>query len=221
MADLQHVILLHGLWMRGFAMGVLQHRLVEEGFKVHRFEYMSVAAPPEKAIARLRERIAALAPATVHVVGHSLGGILALLACAEDGGLPTGRIVCLGSPLNGSAAARGLTGHWGGDMLLGRSRELLEHGLQSWAGGREVGMVAGRMPMGLGGILGELDRENDGSVSVAETRLPGLADHCTVETSHTGLLLSADVARQVVAFLRAGRFEAAPVDKTGAGPELG
>jgi hypothetical protein len=207
--DTHHVILLHGLWMRGFAMGVLSHRLTEEGFQVHRFEYMSVASPPEKAIARLRDRIAALAPATVHLVGHSLGGILALLACTGEDGLPPGRIVCLGSPLNGSAAARGLTGHWGGDMLLGRSRELLEQGLQCWEGRREVGMVAGRMPVGLGGILGSLDVENDGSVSVSETRLAGLADHCTVETTHTGLLISVDVARQVVAFLRSGRFETA------------
>jgi hypothetical protein len=41
---------------------------------------------------------------------------------------------------------------------------------------------------------------------VAETRLPGLTDHCVVETSHTGLLLSADAARQVAHFLLHGRF---------------
>ncbi|TCV93922.1 alpha/beta hydrolase family protein [Luteibacter rhizovicinus] len=208
-ADAPQVILLHGLWMRGFALAMLQRRLREANFEVHRFEYMSVASPPEKAIERLRKRMKALAPAPVHIVGHSLGGILALLACREQDDLPAGRIVCLGSPLAGSAAARGLTGHWGGDMLLGRSRELLEHGLERWDGGREVGMVAGRMPMGLGAFLGDLNTEHDGSVAVAETRLPGIAAHCTLETSHTGLLVSADVARQVISFLRDGRFEVA------------
>jgi pimeloyl-ACP methyl ester carboxylesterase len=204
--NLPEVLLLHGLWMRGFAMAMLHRRLREEGFSVHQFEYMSVAAPPEQAISRLRKRIRSLGPGPVHVVGHSLGGVLALLACRDDD-LPQGRIVCLGSPLNGSGAARGLTNRWGGDMLLGRSRELLEHGLDRWDGTREVGMIAGRMPVGLGAFVGALGDEHDGSVGVEETRLPGLAAHCVLETSHTGMLVSADVARQVAVFLRDGRFD--------------
>ncbi len=204
--NLPEVLLLHGLWMRGFAMAMLHRRLREEGFSVHQFEYMSVAAPPEQAISRLRKRIRSLGPGPVHVVGHSLGGVLALLACRDDD-LPQGRIVCLGSPLNGSGAARGLTNRWGGDMPLGRSRELLEHGLDRWDGTREVGMIAGRMPDGLGAFVGALGDEHDGSVGVEETRLPGLAAHCVLETSHTGMLVSADVARQVAVFLRDGRFD--------------
>jgi pimeloyl-ACP methyl ester carboxylesterase len=204
------VILLHGLWMKGFAMAMLNRRLREEGFRVHQFEYMSVVAPPEQAIARLRKRIHALAPGPVHVVGHSLGGILALLAC-QDLDEPGGRIVCLGSPLNGSGAARGLTHHWGGDVLLGRSRELLAHGLDHWEGAREVGMIAGRQPVGLGSLVGDVGSEHDGSVGVEETRLPGLTAHCILETSHTGMLVSADVARQAAHFLREGRFDTLPV----------
>jgi len=42
---------------------------------------------------------------------------------------------------------------------------------------------------------------------VEETRLPGLAGHCVLETSHSGMLVSADVARQVAVFLRDGRFD--------------
>jgi len=201
-----HVLLLHGLWMRGFAMAMLHRRLREEGFLVHQFEYMSVAAPPEQAIARLRKRIRALAPGPVHVVGHSLGGVLALLACRDDD-LPDGRIVCLGSPLNGSGAARGLTHRWG-DVLLGRSRELLEHGLDRWDGRREVGVIAGRQPVGLGSLVGDVGIEHDGTVGVEETRLPGLTAHCVLETSHTGMLVSADVARQAAFFLREGHFDA-------------
>jgi hypothetical protein len=86
---------------------------------------------------------------------------------------------------------------------------LLEHGLACWDGTREIGMVAGRVPIGLGAMLAHMEGDHDGTVAVAETQLPGLADHCVVETSHTGLLLSADAARQVVHFLREGRFEPA------------
>lgn len=207
------VILLHGLWMRGFALSMLHRRLMEAGFRVHRFDYLSVAATQQRILDRLRARMAELAGQsdTVHLVGHSLGGLLALRACL-DGTPPPGRIVCLGSPLKGSAAARGFAA-WGrgGEVLLGHNRELLEQGFERWDGTREVGVIAGRLPLGLGAVLGHFAGEHDGTVAVAETRLPGLTDHCVVEVSHTGLLFSPEVARRVAEFLRHGRFpDAAP-----------
>jgi pimeloyl-ACP methyl ester carboxylesterase len=201
------IILLHGLWMRGFALGLLHKRMAEAGFAVDRFDYMSVVSSQERIVERLHLRMQRFAPGPVHLVGHSLGGLLALKACREATGLPPGRIVCLGSPVKGSAAARGFAGFGqGGEALLGHNRELLEHGMERWDGAREVGMIAGRVPIGLGAMLTHMEGEHDGTVAVAETRLPGLADHCVVETSHTGLLLSADAAQQVVHFLRHGRF---------------
>ncbi|MEO8810504.1 MAG: alpha/beta hydrolase [Rhodanobacter sp.] len=205
----EHVILLHGLWMRGFALSMLHHRLMEAGFRVHRFDYLSVAASEQRILEELHARMAGLAEEAdaVHLVGHSLGGLLALRACGEADALPQGRIVCLGSPLRGSAAARGFAG-WGrgGEMLLGHNRQLLEQGFERWDGVREVGMIAGRMPLGLGAVLGHFEGEHDGTVAVEETRLPGLADHCVVESNHTSLLFSPEVARLVAQFLHAGRF---------------
>lgn len=206
-----HVILLHGLWMRGFALVMLHRRLMEAGFRVHRFDYMSVAATQERILGRLHARMQELAPedGSVHLVGHSLGGLLALRACAEDAVLPPGRIVCLGSPLKGSAAARAFAdiGGRGGGALLGHNRSLLEHGFDQWTGTREVGVIAGRLPIGLGAMLGPLAGEHDGTVAVVETELPGVADHCVVEANHTGLLFSAEVARQIARFLQQGRFD--------------
>jgi pimeloyl-ACP methyl ester carboxylesterase len=208
----EHIILLHGLWMRGFALGVLHRRLMEDGFRVHRFDYMSVAAKKERILARLRAGMVECAPETVHLVGHSLGGLLALQACLEPGELPPGRVVCLGSPLKGSAAARSFAswGGRGGEVLLGHNRSLLEQGFEAWNGPREVGVIAGRMPIGLGAMLGHIAGEHDGTVAVEETILPGLTGHCVVETSHTGLLLSAEVARLATRFLREGRFGPVP-----------
>jgi pimeloyl-ACP methyl ester carboxylesterase len=206
----EHVILLHGLWMRGFALSMLHRRLIEAGFRVHRFDYLSVAATQQRILDRLQARMTGLATEAdaVHLVGHSLGGLLALRACL-DGELPPGRIVCLGSPLKGSAAARGFAA-WGrgGQVLLGHNRELLQQGFERWDGMREVGMIAGRMPLGLGAMLGHFAGEHDGTVAVDETRLDGLTAHCVVEANHTGLLFSAEVAQRVARFLHQGRFEA-------------
>ncbi len=209
----EHVILLHGLWMRGFALVMLHRRLIEAGFRVHRFDYLSVAATQQRILDRLHARMVGLSAESdaVHLVGHSLGGLLALRACREPDALPPGRIVCLGSPLRGSAAARGFAG-WGrgGEVLLGHNRELLEQGFERWDGAREVGVIAGRMPLGLGAVLGHFQGEHDGTVAVAETRLPGLADHCVVEANHTGLLFSQDVARLAADFLHSGHFAPPP-----------
>lgn len=205
----EHVILLHGLWMRGFALSMLDHRLMEAGFDVHRFDYLSVAASQQRILDRLHTRMTDLAGEAdaVHLVGHSLGGLLALRACGETDVVPSGRIVCLGSPLRGSAAARGFAGlGLGGEILLGHNRRLLEQGFERWDGAREVGMIAGRMPLGLGAVLGHFDGDHDGTVAVEETRLPGLADHRVVESSHTSLLFSPEVARLVAGFLHTGHF---------------
>ncbi|MGH8164072.1 MAG: esterase/lipase family protein [Rhodanobacteraceae bacterium] len=203
---IDRVLLLHGLWMRGLVMTALQRRLVQAGFEVESFDYWSVAEEPRPSVERLRERMRKLAPARVHLVGHSLGGVLALQAMRDEENLAGGRIVCLGSPLSGSAAAQGFL-HWpGARAMLGRSVELLCKGLPPWNDAREVGVIAGRMPHGLGMLFGVLGDQHDGTVAVSETKLPGITDHCMVAASHAGLVFSVEAARQTIAFLREGRF---------------
>jgi len=216
----EHIILLHGLWMRGFALGMLHRRLIAERFRVHRFDYLSVAATQERILERLHARMIDLGESggPVHLVGHSLGGLLALQACHAAGDLPPGRVVCLGSPLRGSAAAREFSriGR-GGEVLLGHNRALLEQGFERWDGAREVGVIAGRAPIGLGAMLTHIEGDHDGTVAVAETQLPGLTDHCVIDTNHTGLLFSAEVARLAARFLREGRFVAEDAAAASAG----
>ena len=102
-----HVILLHGIWMRGFTLAPFARRLRAAGFdSVEAFDYASIGGRPETAVARLAARVRAH-DGNVHVVGHSLGGMLAV-EMAANAIEPPGRIVCLGSPLRGSAAARGM-----------------------------------------------------------------------------------------------------------------
>ena len=90
---IEHVILLHGLWMRGFALALLHRRMMEAGFRIHRFDYLSVANTQERILERLHGRMVELAEAgsAVHLVGHSLGGLLALQVCQDTVGLPPGR----------------------------------------------------------------------------------------------------------------------------------
>lgn len=199
----RRVLLLHGLWMRPVSMALLARRLAQEGFEPRVLGYSTVRGGPDDAARRLRE---ALHDGPAHVVAHSLGGLVTLATLEADPELPVGHVVCLGSPLCGSAAAATLTRFPLLGTLLGRSRDLLRSGCRPWGGQARVGVVAGSLPFGLSHVLGRLAGENDGTVAVAETRLAGIADHLVVRASHTGLVLSPTVAHEVATFLREGRF---------------
>ena len=200
-----HVILLHGLWMRGFTLAALRGRLQRAGFAVDLFDYASVFRDPEISIERLTARVQT-APGPVHFVGHSLGGLIALQALQRAPQLTQGRVVCLGVPLRGSAAARGVARLPGGPLIIGRSLEILRNGIQRWEGQQAVGAIAGRLPIGFGLAMRTLASPHDGTVSVAETELPGLTDHIVVPATHTGLLFSQQAADQTITFLRGARF---------------
>ena len=197
------VVLLHGLWMPGLAMHWLATRLREAGFDTEVFSYMSVADGPDRAAGALIERIGSR---EVDLLAHSLGGMIAMQALRDAPQLKVGRLVCLGTPLNGSGAANGLLRWPMAAVLLGQSARLLREGFREWTGATEVGAIAGRVPHGLGAVFAGFAGDHDGTVAVDETRLPGVKDHVVLAASHSGLLFSAEAAGQAVAFLRDGAF---------------
>lgn len=68
-----------------------------------------------------------------------------------------------------------------------------------------VGVIAGDRALDpLGWLL--LPRPNDGKVSVARTKLAGMADHMTLHAAHATMMRNANVIRHTIRFLRSGRF---------------
>jgi pimeloyl-ACP methyl ester carboxylesterase len=199
------VLLLHGLLMRSPALLPLSWRLQKAGFATETFSYSSLWRSPGEAMERLAMRLYALAPEPVHLVAHSLGGLIALETLSRYQKLPPGRVVCLGSPIAGSTAARGLAGK-GLGVVSGRAGALLRGGLVALPPGRQVGMLAGAKSMGLGKMFSRFDDPNDGTVMVWETRLAGLCDHAVIKSSHSGLVFSEQAARLAADFLETGRF---------------
>jgi pimeloyl-ACP methyl ester carboxylesterase len=201
----RHVLLLHGIWMVGATLRWFGTRLRAAGHAPEIFGYHSIVGGPQAAVPRLVRRLREGPPADI--VAHSLGGLIALQALAEVPELPAARVVCLGVPLSGSAAAQRLARSPVTALYLGRSGALLQQGCPAWPEQHSVGMIAGRLPRGLGAFFARFDGAHDGTVAVAETRAPQLADHVVVAASHSGLLFSAEAARQADAFLREGRFD--------------
>ncbi len=202
------VVLLHGIYMYGFMLRPLASRLRAAGWQPFICTYASLRRPPAANAIRLLERVRALDAPRVHYIGHSLGGLILRHLLAEHGGrLPPGRCVTLGTPHQGSAVARRLQSQ-GLGWLLGASREQgLLGGVPDWPADRELGSLAGVARHGLGQLLMELPEPHDGTVSVAETRCPGMRDHIHLACNHTRLLYSAPVVRQITHFLRHGLFD--------------
>jgi hypothetical protein len=112
--------------------------------------------------------------------------------------------VLLASPLAGCRAADGVSRHPWLRNLIGPHvlRELAGEHRRSLAGVGSVGAIAGTRRLGTGQFFAHFDEDNDGTVAVRETLVPGLADHIAVPHSHIGMLFAEDVAAQVAHFLR-------------------
>lgn len=88
------------------------------------------------------------------------------------------------------------------------AEELLRPSERRWTHARELGIVAGTQPIGVGQLLARFEEDNDGTVAVSETRMPGASEHLSLPVSHMGMLLSARVAHETGLFLTRGRFSA-------------
>jgi pimeloyl-ACP methyl ester carboxylesterase len=201
------VVLVHGLWTNRLVLLPLARRLRHAGFTPALFGYPSRFGTLDGSADRLAAFLQRQRGERLHVVGHSLGGVLALTAVARRPDPRLARVVLLGAPVNGSrAAAQVAARRWGqfyGGAAIG---ELARACADPVAAGVEVGVVAGSRPLGLGRLVSGFGEPNDGTVLVREACHPQAAGTVVLPVSHTGLLLSPEVAAEVACFLRCGRF---------------
>ncbi|HXV07145.1 MAG TPA: alpha/beta fold hydrolase [Burkholderiales bacterium] len=201
------VVLVHGLWMGRAIWLFLARRLRRQGYRVASFAYPSVRQGLTESALALEAFVRARPAIRLHLVGHSLGGLVVLRMLRDARSAALARVVLLGCPVAGCSAAgqlgRSRTGRW----LLGAA-------LPQWTPAEapptvrrfETGAIAGTRRFGVGSVLLRLPRLNDGVVMVDETVLPGMADHLVLPVSHSGMVISGRVADEVGTFLRTGRF---------------
>ncbi len=204
------VIVIHGLWMQGLVMGLLARRIAQEGFSAQTWSYPTLRLSLSENAERCARHCLALSAPRVHIVAHSMGGLVALRMLEQHHDLRCSRLLLLGTPYGDSFSARRLASFPGGDTLLGRSiREWLNGPRLLPRADTEVGIIAGTRGVGLGRLVApDLPRPNDGVVTLQETVVPGVTERVELAVGHTGMLLSRAVARQCCAFLRHGRFAA-------------
>ena len=221
-AHAECVVLLHGLGRTAQSMEKLRARLGEEGYNTVNYDYPSRKYPIEKLAETVIPDALSLCrdDAQVSFVTHSLGGILVRQYLANHKIPNLHRVVMLGPPNKGSEVVDALKNFPGFHLINGDAGGQLGTDTQSVPGrlGKadfDLGIIAGTTTINL--ILSMIiPGVDDGKVSVARTRLDGMADHIEMIGSHPFLMKDDKIIEQVVHYLVNGHFNrtAAVVEPT-------
>lgn len=198
-AGVTAVVLIHGLGRTSASMAPLATRLEGVGFDVHNWDYPSTQETIETHSDRLRQFLSNLDAdpnvERIHVVTHSLGGIVIRHALTVERPTKMGRVVMLAPPNKGSASAT----FWA--PIAGKIiKPLTELSDDPESSVNQLGV-----PIGID--IGVIAASSDGKVAIADTHLPGETDHLVVPGFHTFIMARDDVFEQVVRFLAIGRFD--------------
>jgi triacylglycerol lipase len=214
------VVLLHGLARSAGSMSVLEERLQGAGFNVIAETYPSTDGTIEDHARWLEAFLKTCSienDTPIHFVTHSLGGIVVRQLLLHQKPPNLGRVVMLAPPNQGSEVVDYLHDWVLFQYVFGPSGGELGTHVKSTpnqlgAVNYEVGVIAGNKTLDpLGSLL--IPGADDGRVSVERTKVTGMKDFILVEESHTFIMDSKEVACQVVAFLKTGRFDKALTQK--------
>jgi len=195
------VVLVHGLAALPFVMRPLADSLRDDFGKVVNWGYPSLWSRIERHGSELAELLRKLdreeRQGRIHVIGHSMGGIIARLALAEYLPRRIGRFIMLAPPNRGSHVARRLA------PVLGRIcpplNQLADH---------DSSFVC-TLPQPSVPELGIIAAQGDFMVWEPSTRLGCERDHIVLPGLHSTVLWHAETAVQVRYFLKHGKFRRA------------
>ena len=199
----ERVTLVHGYLANSFLFSVLGRRLRHRGFTTSTWGYWnircSVLVHAERFARELRALDADPRIDRLHLVTHSMGGIIARAALADFRPRKLGRFVMLAPPNRGSFVATAAASTVG--RLLKPVAEL----------STSESSLVNSLPMPEGVEIGVIAAEHDALVAADSTRPAVPHEHVTLPTWHTGLLFRRDTAALVAGFLDSGRFPAEPL----------
>lgn len=206
------VVMLHGLGRTPFIFRRMEKALEAAGYDAVAISYPSLTKDVGDHAVHLERLLDGLEDVErISFVTHSLGGLVLRETLARDGDwrgrLDLGRAVMLAPPNQGSELARALNAAGSFHFFGGPSAGQLGEG-ESFAAPSpvlEFGVIAGGTANGRG-FNPFLSANNDGIVTVAETRLGGANDFLVVPVIHTVIASAPEAIAATLSFLAKGRF---------------
>ena len=210
------VILLHGLGRTYRSMAPMAGALEDAGYLTANIDYPSryhsVEVLAADALPRGIEQCRNAGAKTLHIVTHSMGGILTRQYLSQHELPDLGRVVMLGPPNQGSAVADRLMDQRVYRTVNGPAGQQLGTGPDGIAARLgpvrfPLGVLAGNERTAVDAMLSEgIEEDSDGKVTVDEARVEGMADFRVLPANHTFILSDDEAIRQVLHFLREGKF---------------
>ena len=208
------VIMVHGILRSSKSFAKLSEKLHHEGFVAVEFDYPSAHVELAEQVEYLHSVIESLEGIQeINFVVHSMGGLLVRTYLMEHKGKRDKRIkrfVMIGVPNKGAKMADILQGNPLFKAVFGPAGQQLVTDPTTLIGKLptpdfEFGVIAG----GRGNIKGYnplIPGDDDGTVAVHSTRLPGASDFILVSGMHSFLMWQADAMTATVRYLKTGKF---------------
>jgi triacylglycerol lipase len=200
------VVLMHGLGRSWHAMNPLARRLHQAGFSTLNLPYPSLVKPLDWILDYVDERISEFSNGgSVHLVGHSLGGIIARMLIVRGTAWKPGRVVMLAPPNNGSEIIDWLSRNTLVRPLLSpAARSLATDGvppnLPPLPSELEAMVIMGTRSS-IPFFRKLLSEKNDGIVSLERGKIDGLRNFSIVDADHTFIQIHPETVKRTLDFL--------------------
>ena len=206
-------MLVPGMYSPRLTMSLMSRRLRKQGYRTLTVTNRCLMQSPADNARRVLQQIQQLDTHTVHLLGHSLGGIVIMHLLKQNSVLkaqrriPHGRVVLIAAPIHGSELAHNLyKKRWFRPFLGNSVIEGVLGDAPLGVYGREIGVISGSSRRGMSALFYNLTGTNDGVVCQSETELDGARDAVCIPQSHALMLFSRVSVEKSAAFFRFGRF---------------
>ena len=210
------VIALHGILRSSKSWTEMQRVLEPDGYTFINFDYPSTRRPISDFADQLHELIATLDGIEhIHLIGHSMGGLVVRRWCQQYSDPRMKRLVMIGTPNSGAEIASMLKKNLLFQLILGPSGQQLVADPEEFISTlplptMEFAVIAGAKgtPDGFNPLI---PGDDDGVVTVQSARLPGAVDYVAFRALHSFQPWNPEVMEAARLYLKTGALRASGI----------